>query len=297
MDWKQYFEDREITYHVEGEKNVSTGWTNIQCPFPHCSDHSWHLGVNLASGMFNCYVCGSKGAPTKLVQALENCSWKKAKAIVKAYGGIGTSARQKRVLNRRVRGTEIPGSVEPTLAHIEYLEGRRFDVEHLIREYHIRFTTHHPVYPWSIIVPVFYQGLAVTFTSRAVGEVEGRWRHQQQEHLPIRINDVLYNAHTVKQSAVIVEGVTDAWRIGAGAIALFSKNFTQKQIVRIRKLRLARAVVLFDADDSKQKRGLSLAEILSEFIKDVRHIELSEGDPAELGNTHLIEIRRYIEII
>ena len=58
FDIINYLENREIDYHKAGEKNVGKGWININCPF--CDDPSWHLGINLKSKFFNCYICEQK---------------------------------------------------------------------------------------------------------------------------------------------------------------------------------------------------------------------------------------------
>ena len=82
-----YFEDRDIAYSTEG-KNVTENWVNIECPFPFCDDsvlHSNHLGINLESKLFSCWICGEKGGMDRLIQELEGCSWSESQVILSQF--------------------------------------------------------------------------------------------------------------------------------------------------------------------------------------------------------------------
>ena len=75
-----YLESREVEYHTSG-KNVTSGWIEINCPFCFPEDPSWHLGINLDTKLYNCYICGNKGSPINLIMEIDQCSFPKAKKI------------------------------------------------------------------------------------------------------------------------------------------------------------------------------------------------------------------------
>jgi len=59
IDIISLFENNDIEFYSSG-KNNSRGWVELNCPF--CgNDPSFHLGVNLSSGIFHCWICGAKG--------------------------------------------------------------------------------------------------------------------------------------------------------------------------------------------------------------------------------------------
>ena len=54
FDVYEYLDDRGLVYSEEGD-NVSEGWVNITCPF--CGDDKNHMGINLRSKYFHCWIC------------------------------------------------------------------------------------------------------------------------------------------------------------------------------------------------------------------------------------------------
>jgi len=73
FDIKKYLEYKDIPYKTGGE-NVTRGWIEITCILPKCSDHKEHLGINLKSLFYKCWLCGGKGHATHLISLIENCS-------------------------------------------------------------------------------------------------------------------------------------------------------------------------------------------------------------------------------
>ena len=57
FDVISFLEEYNIDYTTSG-KNVTSGWVEINCPF--CGDDpSYHMGVNLSSGLYHCWICGA----------------------------------------------------------------------------------------------------------------------------------------------------------------------------------------------------------------------------------------------
>ena len=82
---------------------------------------------------------------------------------------------------------------------------------------------------------------------------------------------------------VVVEGITDVWRLGPGAVATFGTGYKPSQILMMSQFE--RIFLLFDSeqdDPNAIKRSEELANTLSSIGKEVEIIELDEGDPGDL---------------
>ena len=82
--------------------------------------------------------------------------------------------------------------------------------------------------------------------------------------------------------AVLVEGVTDQWRMGNGACCLMGKNYTPEQLNYLKENlnREARVIVVLDRD--AWKKAKEFAKELSLWWK-VKVVELDEADPDRLS--------------
>jgi hypothetical protein len=100
----------------------------------------------------------------------------------------------------------------------------------------------------------------------------------------------LYNLDSVRKTVVIVEGVTDVWRIGDGAVATFGTQYTKAQLALL--IGIKRAFVMFDAE--AEEEGSRLAYDLSAIVPFVDIINLREGDPASLSEEGVKYLRKDI---
>jgi DNA primase len=293
-----YFEDRDIEYHTEG-KNVSRGWVNIPCPF--CDDPSWHCGINLESNLFHCWICGERGSVVKLIRQIEGCcSWTQAELIlgrfltgsdIGAYKGIG----REEIVDSRVSDKGLWPELAQDLAsiHRRYLQNRGFDPDRLIEKYHLRGCLGTGPYKFRIIVPVFLGGQMVSFVARDVtGKQEPKYLACPDNRGIIPLRQTLYNIDTVTNRVVIVEGITDVWRIGDGAVATLGQAFTQEQVRLLVGRGVRGALVLFDSD--AEERARQLAAQLSGFLPTDIGL-LDEGDPCDMDDESLREIRRWLK--
>ena len=82
-------------------------------------------------------------------------------------------------------------------------------------------------------------------------------------------------------SVVVVEGITDAWRLGPGAVATFGIQFTLMQVILLRQFE-SKYIMFDSADPQAIKQAEKLADYLSGFPGHVEIIETHCGDPAEL---------------
>ena len=295
----RYLESKEIEYKTSG-KNVTKNWIEINCPF--CgNDPSFHCGIS-PQKLFNCYICSEKGDIIKLVKQIENCSWHKAKDIVVQFSEDLTVDLKKDNIrySSKIDHLNLPkiSSSLPCLIHKNYLIKRNFDPDYLTKKYKLRFYYNIGEWKFRIIIPFFLDNKLVTWTARDVsGKAEIKYKHLDNEKSIIPVKKMLYNIDSISEgdSIIIVEGITDVWRLGEPAIATMGIQYTQEQVEMILKKNPKKIIVLFDAEQKAITQANKLANQLSLFISDVSIIELDEGDPCDLSIDKIKEIKNMIE--
>ena len=141
----------------------------------------------------------------------------------------------------------------------------------------------------------------VNFTARDVtGLAEEKYKNCPNDDAVFHTKDCIYGYDlagkgTSKDVAVFVEGPTDVWRIGPGALGILGLKYTENQIKAIYRKELKRAYILFDNEEKAQKIAKEFAKQLGGFIPEVFIIE-PEGfsDPGSMKKKHVNELRSII---
>ena len=63
-------------------KDIGREWIKCQCPFPGHLDKHPSAGVNINTGVFNCFSCTESKHIVTLLMELLNCDYKTAKNMV-----------------------------------------------------------------------------------------------------------------------------------------------------------------------------------------------------------------------
>jgi len=287
FDLFSYLENRGIEYHDKG-KNVSRGWIEITCPFD-CPDPSWHCGINLETKIFNCWVCGTKGNLIKLIKKLEQCSYRKAIRILQDFQlpSFASPTYEKKEIKESY---SLPKEINDSLqkVQINYLKKRGFNPEKLIEKYHLKPGGIIGKYRFRIIAPVIMNNEVKGFTALSpVKTLQPKYISSKN------IKKLIYNIDNAKDKAIIVEGITDVWKIGDGCIAIFGKQLTSAQLYDIIRKKFKKIFIMLDGDAIKE--AYKLASQLSPFISEVEVIELPfSADPASLSEEEIKEIKRLI---
>jgi len=296
-----YFESRDIEYHLPGEKNVTKGWVNIHCPFPHCSDPSWHLGVNLESELFNCFICGNKGHFKKLIVQLEGCSHSKAESILNTHlkapnphvAGFLSPALYKGVGDRILPLESC--DLFPQI-HLDYLEGRGFDSAFLIKKYRLKATANIGRYKFRVIIPYFVGDKVVTFTGRDVTGQGVSYKDCRPEESIVPVKEAIYNIDSVRDRVLVVEGPLDVWRIGDGAVATSTMNFSSRQVGTLRALAkdgVNSCFIMYDAEEMATRKAKKFIAEMSTCFDHTEVLELSgSSDPGEMPEGEVKHLRR-----
>lgn len=290
FDLFAYLDSRGIEYRESG-KNISKNFVGICCPF--CDDSSFHMGIHKQSKTISCWVCSTRGTILKLIQEIEKVPPSKAFHIANEFQDQNYSYLDNNEQFQPKDSIELPKGCTKEFAGIftNYLLKRNFNPEELIKTYDLYAGEKLSLFQFRVIVPVYFKRELVTYLGRDITNKSPlKYLNCPIEESKIPIKNCLYNLDSVKDSAIIVEGVTDVWRIGQGCIATFGIQYTKKQISLL--IGLKKAFVLFDNDAIA--RAEKLANDLSCFVDSVEVLELDKGDPADMSPIDALKLRSYL---
>lgn len=269
FDWIRFLDDRRIPYSDSGA-NVSAGNIVVHCPLCGMADSGQHLSISLDGRGWRCFRNHSHAGrnPTRLVQALLQCSWAQAAAITGTVAFLpGPDEFQARVaaaLQPPERPKRPPLAFLPSFRKIAsgpvlapyraYLERRGYSaaaIDQLSYRYGLRVATSGP-FQGRIIFPVYADGELVTWTGRTISRKHPiRYRtlsddpdKSEQAGLPCAlgpISDYLLFEKKLRRTKARVlylcEGPFDALRIcvlgrsiGVMATCFFTSSPSQAQV-------------------------------------------------------------------
>lgn len=296
FDVFSYLDDRSIPYATQG-KNTTPGWVNIKCPMDHCADPSNHLGINISTKLFHCWRCGTKGSTEYLITLLEGCSFYQAKKVINEFQDLTFSHLRQDIKERYLTNENIlPKGVEPLNdQQRDYLRSRGFNPEQLIRLYGLQSAGITGDYKYRIIAPVLLKGRVVNFTAMApMKGVDPKYKHCPNEKALYPMKELVYNIDSVTDTVLVLEGITDVWKMGPGAVALMGMEWTTKQVLILAETGVKKAVTMFDGEPLAIKRAKELARTLSSLIPKVETIELSKGDPGDFDEKMVGYVRKEV---
>lgn len=283
MSIEQLLRDYNIPFAIPGEHHHCTeGWVNINCPF--CGGDNYHLGVSTEHSGSHCWRCGGHHT-TKTISKVLDISNREANRILEKYQRGGRPAAKEAKV--AIYPLKLP---QPTIKlnelGSEYLQGRGFDAERLKWEWGLLQTG--PVsfldmisYNNRILIPIHWDGEMVSFQSRDItGKNEKKYLACPSKREKIRHKDIIYGKEeywTKTDTLIIVEGITDVWRLGECSVATFGISFTMEQVLKLSKM-AREFFVIFDNEPQAQEQARKLAVKLKALGKRV-HVETVEGDP------------------
>lgn len=289
MNIRDWFAIWGIPVAPVGNRHYREGWVNTPCPYCQTTD-KYHMGFSEAYWNAVCWRCGKQN------------SWD---AIQKLQPAVTRSDLQKAYSGRRApkelikpTGTYSAPEVSPLRkSQWEYLQSRGYNPAALVKEWGVQGIKKGTV--WRdrrlrsrVFVPIHYKGKAVSWTSRAVDEQDPqRWLSAALKEETICHKDIVYGWDAVRHTAVIVEGPTDAWAIGPGAVATCGTGFTTSQILLLSYA--MRRVLCFDRSSAAQRRAKEMANELSTYPGETIIVEIETGDdPGEANKDEIEEIRK-----
>jgi DNA primase len=183
-----------------------------------------------------------------------------------------------------------------TRPHRRYLRERGFDPNEVVRLWGVRGICMAARCGWSLWIPVHLRGEVVSWTTRSVShQVVTRYVSAREDEEAVALKHCLYGLDYVRHSTVVVEGPTDAWRVGPGATATMGTAFTREQVALLAEI--PRRAICFDRGRAAQGRAARLYEVLEGCPGETRMAELETGDDAASADAgEVAELReRYLE--
>ena len=289
--------DYNINFFPPGSKNVGTNYIGIQCPM--CQDQSSHGGFNIEKSYYTCHICGGHWLP-KVIANLTKTNTFEAENIIKKYSSGQFQVQKQKRSEHKYKGEIIfpPGTGQLTDKAKEYLISRNFDSNHLISEWGLLSTGHLGEYKFRILAPIYFKSQLVSYQCRNIinkSDTPYKGCHINESVIPLKHTLYGFDKAIIKGKCVVVEGITDAWRLGSGACATFGKNFTPKQLMLLVK-NFDEIFIFYDSDEAGQEQADKLYHQLIGYNKKAEILTLSKGDPGDLSDEEAKEIMKEMGI-
>ncbi len=293
FDWVRLLDERRIPYITRGA-NVSRGEVNIRCPFCGSADPSYHMGLNPDTGWWSCWrhrKAHSGKSPLRLIMRLLGVTYYEAREIA----GLGEDyvdpegfdAIAARILGRLKHDGPAPAAerrfldLDPgfkpltdsisTRRHWNYLFKQRGfnerrqgveDVDRLVKLYGLMAGVSGG---WAnrVIIPYYQDRELVTWTGRAIGDAEIRYRDLETDVSLIPPKDTLFNIdcmldETNPEGAILIvqEGPIDALKVDfygrdlgvrSCAVSTNSIGDDQAYLLKAAERRFSRILIAMDA--------------------------------------------------
>ena len=278
---------------VDG-KGSSDGWIQTHCPF--CGDTNWHLGFGLSASTFNCWRCGRHSLYDTLLRFCFGSTDKARKAMAE-YGTGTLPTPQKTAYNQSGAVPTPPGILPLGEVHKAFLRGRGLDPDRLVKDWGIKATgVSGTAWAWRVIAPITDQsGRVMAYTGRAVSkEKHPRWKTSAKGEIAGNPNEMLYGIQHVKDSVIIVEGVSDVWKMGPGAVATLGIKWRREQVPILG--RVMRRFILYDNEPLAQQQAERLAEELAVYPGSTEILTGLDTDPGDLSEDAAWGIRHDLDL-
>jgi hypothetical protein len=287
----------QIAY-AENVKNVGSGWIGLKgCP--RCGDTKYHIGVSKRSGRCSCLKCGWKGGIVDFLKDSTKLPIKDILTVYKQYKGTGNEGiYQQRIYDNQT--TTLPLCLHDTLPvpHMEYLRGRGFDPDLLQSRYDLKATWYlgNLDMRYRVIIPIYYDDVIVSWLGRGIFDcIEPRYFNCPASKSVIPAKQALYGVNYLTDTAVIVEGVFDAWKFGLSALSAQGAGFTTKQMYEIHKRGVKKVCWLYDPDETGREKASEASKAAALLGIKVWKYDLSgKNDLGDLTESEICSIREDI---
>lgn len=275
-----------IPYKEAGSHHhVTQGWVGLDCP--KCSKGSgrYRLGFNLAKAYLSCWTCGYAPLAWTLCE-ITGESYPEIKRLLK-----GIDREERREWKAKLGGLKLPdglGALQP--AHEKYLRKRGFNPDEIARVWGIQGIGFARRLPWRIWIPIHQEGQVVTWTTRSLADDGRRYINARPNEEAVPIKQTLYGEDHCRHAAIVVEGPTDAWRIGPGAVATFGVVASKAQVQKIARFPIR--TVCFDKEPAAQRTARRLCRDLAGFPGETHNVILDADDPGSAGQDEVNNLRR-----
>ena len=265
----------------------SAGWISTDCPW--CGKPGKPgLGIHVRSLRTNCWSCGPHSIHQLLWKLCPRDKWASIRdELSDLHSNRSETAQESTGIYREPIG--VGPLLEP---HKRYLRGRGFDPGELVEKWGIGGIGAESKLGWRVFIPITVDGKRVTWSTRAIGDVEPsqRYRGATRTDSTIPRGDVLYGIGHCRNSVIAVEGFFDVYRIGYGACCTCGISYTRPQIMQLS--RFSSRAICFDNEPGAQRRARKLCDELSVFPGTTTLVQLDCHDPGVASDDDVRELRR-----
>jgi hypothetical protein len=188
------------------------------------------------------------------------------------------------------------GMLPPDHAALTYLRERGFDPAELSSQWGIGYCISERFAPMRgrIYIPIHLRGTLIGWQGRALSnEVEPKYFNMPG----FRKSEALFNFDRARDQPVVVavEGVTDAWRVGPAAVALFGKKASLQQCLLMTICSRSKPLLIALDGDAQEEAERLAAEMKTTpyYIRSVVVVRLpADRDPGSLERGEFWEIAR-----
>ncbi|MFA5583026.1 MAG: hypothetical protein WDA09_02335 [Bacteriovoracaceae bacterium] len=280
-----------IAFAPRGHQHRRKGWVNVICPYCTGTHFGYHLGINTLEGWASCYRCGGHWLP-KVVATLAKVPIQEAFRIIKRHSSGELLQEYNEIVSRKEK-LEFPeccGTLQSM--HWKYLKSRNFKAS-VAREWELMGTGIHGPYNFRIIAPIRLDGILISYQGRDITDKSKmRYKNCSAEDEVYPHKHVIYGIDKCKGKRIlVVEGITDAWRIGPGCGATFGINWSPPQ-ARLIASRFEEFIILYDNEEQAQEKALALYQYLTARGVDGEIATINIGkDPGGLTEKQAQEIK------
>lgn len=288
------------------EKTLKARYPNAKGTYPEfkiccmeCNDTRFRLGFNVLKEVGHCFNCGFKVGPSQFKELLGGEFGSYSRNDFESAEEELTSLSAPKPPPELARELVVPGfkmsQVRSTVSGYyhnmywrtdNYLRYRGFDPVELADLYKLIIPEESFFSGPRLVIPTFESGQMVFYQARSLNNSVPKYLNPPKNFGGVGKNNFVFNLDAVdpNDELIICEGVFSAMATGTSAVAVFGKEISQAQRVKILRRGFTKAVILFDpgAIKSAVKAGNSLRDAL-----EVRVADLQKGDPNEVEPDYL----------
>lgn len=266
INWRRLLEQHRIPYDETGH-SVAKGNINVKCPFCGQADPSFHMGINLTNSYWGCWRNKQhRGkSPVRLAMKLFHLSFDAAREMLGLDNDYRDPDEYEEMKQRFLYGNkdDVPEEQKAppealqefrdfqmisekqvrTHKFFEYLaDVRGFgakDVPELARQYHLRAAVR-GAFKDRVIIPYYEGAQLLTWTGRAVGSSDLRYKDLSIKDSLLPPKRTFYNYNATQRKAkilLVAEGPVDALKLdfygrkhSVRTVALSTNSITDDQV-------------------------------------------------------------------
>jgi len=274
-----------IKYRIGPCKNVGVGVIGVCCPY--CEEHgltkdkSFHLGI-FKEGNFSCWRCNETGNLYKILNKLTGLSFEQYKSLVDntklhvesiedtVKSNLRQNIRQDKIANIKIEKPEVLYDLRPNrfLEVDNWCKRRQFDIE-LLNSWGVKYCDRGK-YAYCLIIPIYDRNN--NYVGFQAADITKNAKSKYKFPAGFKANHYLYglNKNLNNDELIIVEGVTDVWRIGEKAVGSFGKRLSAEQRTILLEHN-AKIIIAWDSDAiNAAQREVAWWQDLGRTVKYVR---------------------------